>query len=107
VLSVAIRKQLLASNPCRVVEFSVAVKGIFRPHCVPWSEQQRIESYAPVYLCNAIPIVKETGMRIYKELICTRKDQLDLNAAVVWISDSKTPNGEAEVPLRELDAFRN
>ena len=47
-------------------------------------------------------------MRIYKELICIRKGQLDLNAAVVWISDSKTPNGEAEVPLTELalDAFR-
>lgn len=37
-----------------------------------------------------------------------KRDQLDLTNAVVWISDSKTPSGEAEVPLTELalDAFR-
>ena len=37
-----------------------------------------------------------------------KRDQLDLTNAVVWISDSKTPSGEAEVPLTELalDAFK-
>jgi integrase len=37
-----------------------------------------------------------------------KRDQLDLNNAVVCISDSKTPSGEAEGPLTELalDAFR-
>jgi integrase len=33
-----------------------------------------------------------------------KKDQVDLENAVVWISDSKTPNGVAEVPLTELAA---
>src|SRR6202030_3952267 len=51
---------LLPSTPCCVVEFPVTVKGMFRPHYVPWSEQQRIESLAPAYLCNAIRIVTET-----------------------------------------------
>jgi integrase len=38
-----------------------------------------------------------------------KKDQLDLPNAVVWIPDSKTPNGIAEVPLTPLavDAFRD
>jgi hypothetical protein len=45
-------------------------------------------------------------MRIYKELICMRKDQLDLNNAVASISDSNTPNGEAEVMELALDTFR-
>jgi integrase len=37
-----------------------------------------------------------------------KKDQVDLQNAVVWISDSKTPNGTAEVPLTPLsaEAFR-
>lgn len=37
-----------------------------------------------------------------------RKDQVDLANAVVWIPDSKTPNGVAEVPLTEMaaQAFR-
>ncbi len=37
-----------------------------------------------------------------------KKEQVDLENAVVWIPDSKTPNGIAEVPLTDLarDAFR-
>ena len=31
-----------------------------------------------------------------------KKDQVDLDNAVVWIPDSKTPNGVAEVPLTPL-----
>jgi len=38
-----------------------------------------------------------------------KKDQLDLANAVVWIPDSKTPNGIAEVPLMPLavEAFED
>jgi len=38
-----------------------------------------------------------------------KKDQVDLPNAVVWIPDSKTPNGIAEVPLTTLavDALRD
>ena len=108
-LNVAVRKKLLAANPCSGVEFPVAVKGLFRPHYVSWSEQQKIETHAPQYLRNVVRIITETGLRIYKELILMRKDQLDLQNAVVWIPDSKTPNGTAEVPLTSLaiEAFKN
>jgi len=108
-LNVAVRKKLLAANPCSGVEFPVAVKGLFRPHYVSWSEQQKIEAHAPQYLRNVVRIITETGLRIYKELIPMRKDQVDLQNAVVWIPDSKTPNGTAEVPLTSLaiEAFKN
>jgi integrase len=89
-LNVAVRKKFLASNPCSGAEFPVAVKGLFRPHYVTWSEQQRVESQAPQYLRNVIRIVTETGLRIYKELTPLRKDQVDLQNAVVWKPDSKT-----------------
>ena len=101
-LNVSVRKKLLAFNPCAGVEFPMKVKGLFRPHYVSWSEQQRIESHAPRPLRNAIRIITETGLRVYKELTSMKKDQVDLENAVVWISDSKTPNGVAEVPLTEL-----
>jgi integrase len=98
-LNVAVRKKLLAANPCSGVEFPVAVKGLFGPHYVSWSEQQSIEAHAPQYLRNIVRIITETGLRIYKELIPMRKNQIDLQNAVIWIPDSKTPNGTAEVPL--------
>jgi integrase len=102
ILNVAVRKRLLPSNPCWGVEFPVAVKGLFRPHYVSWSEQQRIEAEASVYLRNVIRIITETGLRVYRELAPMRKDQIDVDNAVVWIPDSKTPNGVGEVPLTEL-----
>jgi integrase len=108
-LNVAVRKKLLAANPCSGVEFPVAVKGLFRPHYVAWSEQLEIESHGPQHLRNIVRIITETGLRIYKELTPMRKDQVDLHNAVVWIPDSKTPNGIAEVPLTPLaiEAFKS
>lgn len=108
-LNVAVRKKLLPANPCAGVEFPVKVKGLFRPHYMSWSEQQRIEFQAPEYLRNIIRIITETGLRVYKELIPMKKEQVDLENAVVWIPDSKTPNGIAEVPLTDLalETFRD
>jgi integrase len=108
-LNVAVRKKLLPSNPCAGVEFPVAVKGLFRPHYLTWSEQRKIEIHAPEYLRNIVRIITETGLRVYKELMPMKKEHLDLTNAVVWIPDSKTPNGVAEVPLTPIavEAFRN
>ena len=101
-MNVAVRKKLLPANPCAGVEFPVKVKGLFRPHYMAWSEQQRIEFQAPEYLRNIIRIITESGLRVYKELMPMKKEQVDLENAVVWIPDSKTPNGIAEVPLTDL-----
>jgi integrase len=108
-LNVAVRKKLLPANPCSGVEFPVPVKGLFRPHYVSWSEQKRIENHAPQHLRNIVRIITETGLRVYKELMAMKKDQVDLRNAVVWIPDSKTPNGIAEVPLTPIaiDAFQD
>lgn len=104
ILSVALKKGLIMVNPCTAVEFPVRVRGLFRPHYMTWSEQSRIEEHAPEYLKNVIRIVTETGLRVYKELASMRKDQIDLGNTVVFIPDSKTPTGIAEVPLTDLAA---
>jgi integrase len=67
-------------------------------------------NYTPSQTCgNIVRIITETGLRVYKELLSMKKDQLDLPNAVVWIPDFKTPNGIAEVKLTPLavDAFRD
>jgi len=73
------------------------------------SEQQTIEQHSPAYLRNVIRILTETGLRVYKELASMRKDQVDLANKTIFISDSKTPTGVAEVPLTDIavEAFRN
>ena len=99
----------MISIAASAMEFPTSLKGLFRPHYVTLSGQQRIEAFAPPYLANVIRIITETGLRVYKELTPMRKDEVDLANAVVWIRESKTSNGVAEVPLTELTvkAFRN
>jgi integrase len=101
-LNVAVRKKFLPANPCDGVEFPVSIRGLYRPHYVTWSEQQMIESHAPEHLRNVVRTITETGLRVYKELMSMRKDQVDIDNAMVWIPDSETPNGVAEVPLTPL-----
>jgi integrase len=107
-LNVAVRKKFLAANPCSGVEFPMRVDGLFKPHYMGWSEQIKIEFAAPEYLKNLIQIISETGLRVYKELAPIRKEHLDLENGIVWIPDSKTVNGVADVPLTDLaiQAFR-
>ena len=76
IFSVAVKKKLCPANPCSAVEFPTSLKGLFRPHYVAWSEQLRIEAFAPPYLANVIRIITETGLRVYKELTPMRKDQV-------------------------------
>jgi integrase len=85
------------------------VKALFRRHYMTWSERQRIEFQAPGSLANAVRIITETGLRVYKELTPMRQDQIDLVNAMVWIPDSKTENGIAEVALTDLalQAFKD
>ena len=109
IFSVAVKKKLCLANPCAAVEFPVILKGLFRPHYMTWSEQTKIESQAPAYLKNVVQIITETGLRPYKELAPMRKDQVDLANKVVFIAESKTPTGVAEVPLTDIatEAFRS
>jgi hypothetical protein len=74
-----------------------------------WSEQQLIERHAPEHLRNVVRIITETGLRVYKELLPLKKEEVALLNAKVLISDSKTPNGVAELALTELaiQTFRN
>jgi len=73
------------------------------------AEQQQIENHGRPYLRNAIRIIAETGLRVKKELLPMKKDQIDFLNAILWIPDSKTPNGVAEIPLTKiaLEAFQN
>jgi len=53
-------------------------------------------------------IITETELRIYKELAPMKKEDVDLPNGLVWIPDSKTASGVAEVPLTDVavEAFR-
>lgn len=102
-LNVAIRQKKLEVNPCSVVEFPASVKNSTRkPHYLSFSEQQRIEIFAPSYLRHVVVILTEMGLRPYKELLPMLKSQVDLDNYLVHIPDSKTENGIGDMPMTEL-----
>ena len=103
ILSVAIKQKRLSLNPCSMVEFPVSVRKTTRkPHYMTASEQERIAVVAPRYLESVITIISEMGLRPYKELMPMRKEQVDLENRLVHIPDSKTPNGEGDMPMTEV-----
>lgn len=109
ILSVAVKKKRLTSNPCRGVEFPVPLAQTTRkPRYMTASEQRRTEFFAPDYLRDAVVILSEMGLRPYKELMPMQKSQVDLQNRVVNIPDSKTVNGVGDMPMTEpaYDAFK-
>ena len=110
ILNVAVKPKRLASNPCNAVEFPGPLsKTTRKPHYLTGSEQERIELIAPNYLKHVIVIITEMGLRPYKELMPTKKSQVDLENALVHIEDSKTPSGVGDMPMTERarEAFRS
>lgn len=100
ILNVAVQQRLLVANPCQRVEFPARLSGTTRkPHYMTSSEQERIEFFAPSYLRNVVSIMAEMGLRPYKELLCMKKSQVDLENDLVHIPDSKTPGGIADMPI--------
>ena len=102
ILNVAVRQKRLQTNPCCVVEFPASVKNSTRkPHYMTSSEQERIEVVAPAYLRHITVIMTEMGLRPHRELLPMLKSQVDLENRLVHISDSKTSNGIADMPMTE------
>jgi integrase len=64
-------------------------------------EQQKI-------LRNIVIIVSELGLRYKKELLPMKKEQVDLENAIVHIADSETATGIGDMPLTNAarEAFR-
>ncbi len=101
-LNIAVRKRLLGGQSVFGSGVPSCREGHVSPSLRSMVRTARIESHAPEHLGNIVQIITETGLRIYKELTPMRKDNVDLANAVVWIPDSKTPNGIAEIPLTPL-----
>ena len=52
-------------------------------------------------LRDAIILMRDTGMRNERELYRTRIENIDWNGGVIFVPDSKTPNGRRLVPMTD------
>jgi hypothetical protein len=71
-------QEIACSQPCSGVEFPVAVKRLFRPRYVTWRNTEGSNLTAG-NTCATSCGSYGNGLRVYKELTPTRKDQVDLS----------------------------
>lgn len=59
-------------------------------------------------LAHVIILMRDTGMRNERELLCMRVEWIDWNKRTIYVPDSKTPDGERHIPMsnRAIDILR-
>ena len=63
--------------------------------------ERKLSSAAEQPLRDAIILMRDTGMRNERELYRTRIENIDWNGKVIFVPDSKTPNGRRLVPMTD------
>jgi integrase len=63
--------------------------------------ERKLLAVAEQPLRDAIILMRDTGMRNERELYRTRIENIDWNGRVIFVPDSKTPNGRRLVPMTD------
>ena len=107
-LNVAVRKKFLFANPCSGVEFPARVDGLFRPHYVTWSEQQKIELAGAGVLAQRHPDRDRNGTSDLQGADTDEEGAARSGERDGVDSGLENTEWHAEVPLTEIavDAFR-
>ncbi len=63
--------------------------------------ERKLLAVAEQPLRDAIILMRDTGMRNERELYRTRIENIDWNSRVIFVPDSKTPNGRRLVPMTD------
>jgi integrase len=101
-LNLAKRRRLIGQNPFAEVEFLEERKHRRQPHILTFEEEARLLAVAPPRIRVLVILVTETGLRIRKEALQLRWEDVDLINGVIHVRESKTPAGRRSVPLSAL-----
>jgi integrase len=101
-LTLALRQRLISRNPFAEVQLLEERKHRRRPHILTWEEQNKILATAPPHLRALIILLTETGLRVKKEALALKWEDVDFRSSQLVVQDSKTIAGRRTVPLSEL-----
>src|ERR1700676_372189 len=101
-LTLAARQRLISRNPFAEVELLEELKHRRRPHILTWEEQNKLLAVATPHLRALIVLLTETGLRVNKESLSLRWEDVDFKNSQLMVHDSKTIAGRRTVPLSEL-----
>lgn len=100
-MRLAARRRLIARSPFDEVDFLDERSVRRMPKILLYDEQKRLEAVAPPLLRTLIVVLTDTGLRVRKEALALRWEDVDLPVAVLYVRQSKTPAGRRAVPLTE------
>src|SRR5580704_6852692 len=98
-LNLAKKRRLIGLNPFAEVELLEERKERRRPHILTFDEQAKLLAAARPHLRLLVVLITETGLRVGKEALPLKWENVDLTNDVVRVHDSKTLAGLREAPL--------
>ena len=98
ILNLAIRKEYIAKNPVKEVQFLDEGPGQMR--IVSHEEQQKYMAAASPLLWDVATLIVETGMRP-EEVFTIRRENVHLNLGYLFVPSGKTHFARRNVPLTE------
>ena len=101
-LALATRRRFIARNPFAEVELLEELKYRRQPHILTWAEQNKILAVAIPHLRALVVLLTETGLRVNKEALSLKWEDIDFQGSQVIVHDSKTTAGRRTVPLSEF-----
>ena len=101
-LTLATRQRFIARNPFSEVELLEELKYRRQPHILTWEEQNKILAVATPHLRALVVLLTETGLRVNKEALTLKWEDIDFQSSQLIVHDSKTIAGRRTVPLSEL-----
>lgn len=95
-------QRLIGHNPMSEVEFLEERKHRRQAHILTFEEQARLTSVAPRHIKMLTVLITETGLRIGKEALPLKWEDVDFLNDVIHVRKSKTAAGIRAVPLSEF-----
>jgi integrase len=101
-LKLAILQRLAAYNPMDEIEFLEERKHRRQPHILTFEEQSRLIAIAPPHIRVLTVLITETGLRVGKEALPLKWEDVDFLNDQIYVRQSKTLAGIRIVPLSEF-----
>jgi integrase len=101
-LKLAALQRLIGHNPMGEVEFLEERKHRRLPHILTFTEQAQLISAAPPHIKMLTILLTETGLRVGKEALSLKWEDVDFLSDAIHVRQSKTAAGIRIVPLSEF-----
>ena len=101
-LKLATLQRLIAFNPVDEIEFLEERKHRRQPHILTFEEQSRLVASAPPHIRMLTVLITETGLRVGKEALPLKWEDVDFLNDQIYVRRSKTLAGIRIIPLSEF-----